>query len=70
MSGGNCPIFVTSGAVVDKVVPENGQPVVRKILPLRMAFDERVNDGLGVKNAVDYLKQVLKNPQEYLEIND
>lgn len=66
---GNCPIFVTSGAVVEKIMAENGQPVVKKVLPLKMAFDERVNDGLGVREAINYLKQVLENPQEHLQLD-
>ena len=63
---GNCPLFITAGAVEERVVVEDGKPCVRHILPIRAAFDERINDALGVRSAIAILRETLENPEKYL----
>jgi hypothetical protein len=63
---GNCPIFVTSGAIEEKIIVKEGVPAVELVLPIRAAFDERINDGLGVRDAIISLQEALSNPQDIL----
>lgn len=57
---GTCPLFLMIGKVEERALVEDGQVVVRKVLPLRFTFDERVDDGLnaglGIKGVVDALE--------------
>ena len=63
---GNCPIFITIGAVEERVVAIEGNALVQKILPMRIAFDERINDALGVKKAVQEIQDRLGHPKKNL----
>jgi len=63
---GTCPLFLMVGKIEERPVVEDGEVVVRRVLPLRFTFDERIDDGLnagfGIKGAVD----ALENPFELL----
>ena len=63
---GNCPIFITVGAIEERIVAKEGAPHIQKTLPMRIAFDERINDALGVRKAVESIKELLTHPQTLL----
>ena len=48
----------------------NSSIQVCDIIPLRIAFDERINDALGVKKAIDKLKEILSEPDLLLPNED
>jgi len=54
------------GKVQDKPVVRDGQIVVRKILPLTLAFDHRVADGADAARFVSALIRLLSDPRELL----
>lgn len=51
------------GRISEKVIAENGQVVVRQILPIVVAADHRVNDGAHLGAFVSEIAQQLLNPQ-------
>jgi hypothetical protein len=63
---GNCPLFIMIGKVEDRVVPRDGQPVVRPILHIRFTYEERIEDGLNAKYGIDNLVAVLEDPERFL----
>ena len=63
---GNCPLFVMAGAIEERPVVLEGKVVIAPILPLRFSFDERINDGLTAKQAIDQIKEILENPTDKL----
>lgn len=63
---GNCPIFIMAGKIEERVIPVDGKPTVKKVLPLKVTYDERVDDGLTAKGAIDSLIEILSNPAENL----
>ena len=63
---GNCPVFITLGEIEERAVIEEGAVVVGKVLPIRITYDERIDDGLTAKGAVASLKRILSEPQLHL----
>jgi hypothetical protein len=63
---GNTPIFVMVGQLKDEVVIEDGQPRVAPRLHLRFTFDERIDDGLNARHAMDTLVAALEDPVRWL----
>ena len=63
---GNCPFFMVLGTVEDRPVVENGEVVVAKYLPVKVAFDERIEDGLTGRKAMWAVKSVLEDPESAL----
>lgn len=63
---GNCPIFLAAGQFEERVVPRDGEPVVRPILPLRWSFDERIDDGLTARHGLDAVVSALHDPERWL----
>ncbi len=59
---GNCPLFVVAGKIAPTPVVEAGAVVVRQILPLRISFDERIDDGINANDALLAAKRVLEDP--------
>jgi len=51
------------GAVKDAVVPENGRPVVAKMLALNATLDHRVIDGYHASILAKEIRGLLENPQ-------
>jgi pyruvate/2-oxoglutarate dehydrogenase complex dihydrolipoamide acyltransferase (E2) component len=54
------------GRIHDKVVPIDGQPAVRKILPIAISTDHRLNDGEHLGGFVATLTRLLANPVRLL----
>lgn len=50
------------GKIVDKVVPVDGRPEVRKVLPIAVSADHRVIDGADMGAFLQLLTQLLENP--------
>ncbi len=63
---GNCPFFATVGRVQDRVVPVEGGTEVRKIVEVKYAFDERVEDGLTCAIALEGLQALVEDPARFL----
>lgn len=63
---GNCPIFMMAGKVEERVVARNGEQVIESILPLRISYDERINDGLSARYCLDTMQELLENPERML----
>ena len=59
---GNCPFFMVVGKVEERPVVEDGQIVVRRVLPVKFTYDERVDDGLTAGRGIDTLAAVLADP--------
>ncbi|MCA9518864.1 MAG: 2-oxo acid dehydrogenase subunit E2 [Myxococcales bacterium] len=57
---GTCPLFIMIGAIEERPVVVDGQVVVKRVIPLRFTYDERIDDGLnaglGIKGVVDALE--------------
>ena len=54
------------GRIHEKVVPYNGEPVVRHILPLAVSTDHRLNDGEHLGGFVSTIGRLLSNPVRML----
>lgn len=63
---GNCPVFLMAGRVEQRAVVVDGAVVSRAILPIRVSFDERIDDGLAGAHGIATLKRVLEDPARYL----
>jgi hypothetical protein len=63
---GTCSGFMMAGRIEERPVVIDGRVVVRKILPIRWTYDERVDDGLNARYPLDTAERVLANPYEYL----
>jgi len=60
---GTCSLFVAIGKIVPKVVVgEDGQPVVRRVIPLRVSLDERIADGYYDARSLELAEEYLANP--------
>ena len=63
---GNCPLFVMVGKVEPRpAVDEQGELCVRRILPMRFTFDERIEDGLSAKLALGGWVAMLEDPETH-----
>ncbi len=62
---GNCPVFAMCGQIEERVVAEEGAPVIRRVLPLRFTYDERIDDGLNAAKGIALLKAILESPADY-----
>ena len=63
---GNCPIFITAGKISEQAVAEDGKISAKKVLPLRITYDERIDDGLTARAAIHKLVKVLEEPEKHL----
>ncbi|TDO48316.1 2-oxoacid dehydrogenase/acyltransferase catalytic subunit [Kribbella sp. VKM Ac-2571] len=60
---GNCPLFLVVGRVrPTPVADDDGQILVRPMLPLRWTFDERIEDGLYAARSAELLRSRLEEP--------
>lgn len=64
---GDIPTFAVMGIIEDKVLVEEGEMVVRKVLPLKITYDERGEDGFYMHRAISYFKDQLENPEKLLK---
>jgi hypothetical protein len=63
---GTCPLFLMVGSIEERAVAVDGEIQVRKVLPLRFTYDERIEDGHNAGYGIQTVKRVLENPFEYL----
>ena len=56
------PVIIMVGAVTDKVVARDGQPVVRPMLPLCVSLDHRFVDGYQAASMARIFRQYLSDP--------
>jgi hypothetical protein len=63
---GNCPLFVTIGAITEVPAVEDGRIVTHRSLTLRYTFDERVEDGLYCARSLAILRQRLEDPASWI----
>lgn len=54
------------GKIFDRLVSKEGKVSVRKIMPLSLAFDHRVNDGADAARFATQLKEHLEDPEKIL----
>jgi hypothetical protein len=59
---GTCPLFMMAGQLEQRPMVENGEVVVRKVLPIRWSYDERIDDGLNARFGIDSCNRVLEDP--------
>lgn len=63
---GTCPLFVMVGKTEERAFAENGQIVVKRVIPLRFSYDERVDDGLNAGHGIRAMVEVLEQPYAFL----
>ncbi len=63
---GSCPLFLMTGKVEERALVEDGKVVVRRVLPVRFSFDERIDDGLTARDGVRSFVRVLEDPDTWL----
>jgi hypothetical protein len=63
---GTCPLFLMIGRMEERVFAENGQVVIKKVIPLRFTYDERIDDGLNAGHGIKGVIDALENPFELL----
>jgi pyruvate/2-oxoglutarate dehydrogenase complex dihydrolipoamide acyltransferase (E2) component len=54
------------GRIQPAVVPVDGMPAVRPVLPLSVATDHRLNDGIHLAAFVEIIAELLANPSALL----
>ena len=59
------PVLIMVGAVTDKVVARDGQPVVRPMLPLCVSLDHRFVDGYQAASMARIFRQYLADPAKF-----
>jgi pyruvate dehydrogenase E2 component (dihydrolipoamide acetyltransferase) len=59
------PVLITVGAVTDKVVARDGQPVVRPMLPLGVCLDHRFVDGYQAASMALTFREYLADPAKF-----
>jgi len=63
---GTCPLFIMVGRTEERVVVEDGKPVIKRILPLRFTYDERIDDGLNAHHGIESVVRVIEDPERWL----
>ncbi|MCC6622782.1 MAG: 2-oxo acid dehydrogenase subunit E2 [Deltaproteobacteria bacterium] len=63
---GTCPLFLMIGRTEERAFVENGQVVIRRVIPLRFTYDERVDDGLNAGHGIQAVVDVLEHPFDFL----
>lgn len=63
---GTCPLFVMVGAIEERALVVNGEVVVRRVLPLRFTYDERIDDGLNAGLGITAAINAIEHPFEFL----
>lgn len=63
---GTCSLFMMLGQVEERAVVKDGKVVIKKILPVRFTYDERIDDGLNARFGIEAMKRALENPYTYL----
>jgi hypothetical protein len=63
---GTCSIFVVAGRIREELVVEGGRAAVRRRLPLRISYDERIDDGINARDGAVELVRILSDPDAHL----
>ena len=64
---GNCPLFLMAGQITQKAVVVDGKVVSRNILPLRIAYDERIDDGMTASQGLNKLVEILQAAPDFIK---
>ncbi|WP_248791213.1 2-oxo acid dehydrogenase subunit E2, partial [Escherichia coli] len=64
------PITILLGAVTDKVLARDGQPVVRPVLPLTINLDHRFVDGYQAATMARIFREYLADPAAFDPVPD
>lgn len=59
---GNCPVFMMVGRIEERAAVVDGQVVAQKQLHIRWTYDERIDDGLTARHAIEVVERVLADP--------
>ncbi len=59
---GTCPLFLMIGRMEERAVVEDGQVVIKRVIPLRFTYDERIDDGLSAGHGIKSVVDALENP--------
>ncbi len=62
---GTAPLFMMVGKVEERAMVEDGEVVVRKILPIHWSYDERIDDGLTSFEGLSWVRKSLEDPEKY-----
>ncbi|MCP4122811.1 MAG: hypothetical protein GY751_13755 [Bacteroidetes bacterium] len=57
-----CPVIIAIGKLEQKPVVENGEVVIKEMLPLSGTFDHRLVDGVGASHLLKGLKEYIAAP--------
>jgi pyruvate dehydrogenase E2 component (dihydrolipoamide acetyltransferase) len=52
-----------TGRISEKPVVKNGEIAVGKVMALSLSFDHRIIDGAVAQHALNYIKQLLEDPE-------
>ena len=50
------------GRILEKIVPVNGQPEIRKMMTLSLVFDHRLVDGAPAAKFLQTVRELLEDP--------
>jgi hypothetical protein len=62
---GTCSVFTMAGQIEDRPIVRDGMVEIRKVLPLRFTYDERMDDGLNARFGIETFLYGLEHPFEY-----
>jgi hypothetical protein len=63
---GNAPMFLMFGAIEDRVIVEDGAMTPVRVLPIRISYDERIDDGMTAQAGMNVLGKILSDPERWL----
>ncbi|MNI99120.1 Dihydrolipoyllysine-residue acetyltransferase component of pyruvate dehydrogenase complex [compost metagenome] len=52
-----------AGRITEKPVVKNGEIVAASVMALSLSFDHRIIDGATAQNFLNYMKQILADPE-------
>ena len=61
--------FFAASAVQDEVIPIEGKPAVRPMLPIMLIFDHRLIDGMKASKLLLEIMECIKNPEDTFGAN-
>lgn len=65
---GNCPLFVMIGEIEERVCSVNGEIKTEKILPVRLSYDDRIEDGLTARQCIDDVVAMMEDPAQFFQL--
>ncbi len=63
---GTCPLFMMVGKLEERVVAQDGEIIIKKGIPIRFSYDERIDDGLTAGQGIKTFIECLESPEETL----